>query len=60
MVPHAPCLTVASWVRRFGEADTRALLDPKRWKSERIANACKHSHAMGSTRALGKKLPKLA
>ena len=49
----------AGW-RRFGAADTRALLDTKRWKSERIANAYMHSDAMGSTRALVEKLPKLA
>ena len=58
VVPHSLCHTYASWLRRFG--GRHALLDTKRWKSERIANGYMHSDAMGSTRALVEKLPKLA
>ena len=60
VIQHSMCRTFASWVRRFGEADTRALLDTRRWKSEVIANRYMQIDALGSTRALVEKLPKIA
>jgi integrase len=59
VTPHTLCHTFATWARRFGKADSRALLDTRRWKSENVANSYMKTDALGSTRALVEKLPKL-